>query len=382
VPLTIGEHRLGAMGLTTRKRNGYGANDIAFLGLVAKQLAIAVDNALAYQRIEELTQRLEREKLYLEEEIRTDHNFKEIIGRSETLKKVLKSVELVAVFDSTVLILGETGTGKELIARSIHDLSSRRKATFVKLNCAAVPGNLVESELFGHERGAFTGAVSQRIGRFELANGGSLFLDEVGDVPLDIQPKLLRVLQEKSFERLGSNRTIQTNARLIAATSHDLARLAADREFRRDLYYRLNVFPIVVPPLRDRRDDIPLLVRHFVQVYGRQMNRQIESIPARTMEALVAWNWPGNIRELENFIERSVILSTGRRLEAPLSELQLSSDNAPSTLDHASRDIILRTLRDTGWVIGGPGGAAARLGMKRTSLQSRMKRLGIARRRI
>ncbi len=340
-----------------------------------------MDNALAYQRIEELTQRLEREKLYLEEEIRTDHNFKEIIGRSEPIKKVLRSVELVAVFDSTVLILGETGTGKELIARSIHDLSSRRKATFVKLNCAAVPGNLVESELFGHERGAFTGAVSQRVGRFELANGGSLFLDEVGDVPLDIQPKLLRVLQEKSFERLGSNRTIQTNSRLIAATSHDLAKLSADREFRR-VYYRLNVFPIVVPPLRDRRDDIPLLVRHFVQLYGRQVNRRIESIPARTMEALVAWHWPGNIRELENFIERSVILSTGRRLEAPLSELQFSSDNAPSTLDHASRDLILRTLRDTGWVIGGPGGAAARLGMKRTSLQSRMKRLGVARRRM
>lgn len=379
VPLTSARQRLGVLGFASSRPSYFKPEDVEFIQLVARQVAMAVDNALSYGQIEELKNRIEREKRYLEEEIRDDHNFKQIIGESPAIKKVLKSIELVATFDSTVLILGETGTGKELIARAIHDRSSRRERTFVKLNCAAVPAALMESELFGHERGAFTGATSQRIGRFELANRGTIFLDEVGDIPLESQPKLLRVLQERTFERLGSNRTIQTDARLVAATGRDLLKMAANREFRLDLYYRLNVFPIKMPPLRERREDIPLLVRHFVESYGSRMNRNIEAIPARTMEALVAWHWPGNVRELENFIERSVILSTGRILEPPLAELQTTGSGLDSDVDHVTRDLIFRTLRDTGWVIGGPTGAAARLGMKRTSLQSKMKRLGINR---
>jgi formate hydrogenlyase transcriptional activator len=380
VPLTSAHRRLGVLGFGSPKPRHFKPEDVAFIQLVARQVAVAVDNALAYGQIEELKGRLEEEKLYLEEEIRADHNFKDIIGTSTVVQRMLKNVEMVAGFNSTVLIRGETGTGKELVARAIHDSSSRRQKTFVKVNCAAVPAGLVESELFGHERGAFTGAIAQRIGRFELANHGTLFLDEVGDIPLEVQPKLLRVLQDQHFERLGSNRTIHSNARLVAATSRNLEKMVADREFRQDLYYRLSVFPIRVPSLRERREDVPQLVRHFVQKCASRMNRKIRSIPARTMEAMVAWHWPGNVRELENFIERAVILSTGAVLDAPLGELDLKGGNARSTaVDVVTRELILKALRDSGWVVGGASGAAARLGMKRTSLQSKMKQLGIAR---
>jgi formate hydrogenlyase transcriptional activator len=314
------------------------------------------------------------------------HNFKDIVGRSSALSAVLSQVEIVAPTESTVLILGETGTGKELIARAIHNFSSRQDRPFVKLNSAAIPSGLLESELFGHEKGAFTGAIAPRIGRFELAHGGTLFLDEVGDIPLELQPKLLRVLQEQEFERLGSTRTMRVDVRVIAATNADLAQRLADKQFRHDLYYRLNVFPISIPPLRDRREDIPVLVRHFLQKYGRRMKKEIETIPDKAMKALLEYDWPGNIRELENFIERLLILSRGPELELPLGELApgrkfpaaISVDNF-ITLEEAQRSHIVRTLKDTNWVIGGPAGAAARLGTKRTTLQYRMKKLGIIR---
>ncbi len=331
---------------------------------------------------EMMTQELRREKLYLEDEIRTEYNFEEIIGESAALKRILKQVETVAPTDSTVLIQGETGTGKELIARAIHNLSKRRERTFVKMNCAAIPTGLLESELFGHERGAFTGAIAQKVGRFELAHGGTLFLDEVGDVPLELQSKLLRVLQEQEFERLGSNRTIRVDVRLVAATNQDLAQMVTDKLFRSDLYYRLNVFPITAPPLRERPEDIPLLVRYFAQKYARLMNKQIETIPAGAMTALAKYHWPGNIRELENLIERSVILSQGPDLHVPLGELKApatSGHNGVATLEAAEREHIQRVLRETNWVIGGPSGAAARLGMKRTTLQSKIRKLGISR---
>jgi formate hydrogenlyase transcriptional activator len=294
----------------------------------------------------------------------------------------LKQVEIVAPTDSTVLILGETGTGKELIARAIHNLSGRRERTFVKLNCAAIPSGLLESELFGHERGAFTGAITQKIGRFELADGGTLFLDEVGDIPLDLQSKLLRVLQEQEFERLGSTKTTKVNVRLLAATNRDLATMVAEKQFRGDLYYRLNVFPVTLPPLRDRREDIPLLVRYFAQKLARRMDKRIETIPAETMAALSAYSWPGNIRELENLIERAVILSQGPDLYVPLAELAMTGPEIirpPASLEDAERDHIRRALEAADWVIGGSAGAAVRLGMKRTTLQSKMKKLGISR---
>jgi formate hydrogenlyase transcriptional activator len=296
------------------------------------------------------------------------------------LKAVLKQVETVAPTDSTVLIYGETGTGKELLARAIHDLSSRRQGTFVKLNCAAIPTGLLESEMFGHEKGAFTGAIAQRIGRFELAHRGSMFLDEVGEIPLELQTKLLRVLQEREFERLGSSRTIRTDARLVAATNRDLATLVEERQFRADLYYRLNVFPITVPPLRERREDIPLLVRYFVQQYARRMNRRITSIPSGAMQALTRYQWPGNIRELQNFIERAVIVSPGPTLQAPVRELKGPKSAASAstvTLAAAESEAIARALREAGGKVGGPQGAAAKLGMKRTTLQAKMRKLGI-----
>jgi formate hydrogenlyase transcriptional activator len=298
------------------------------------------------------------------------------------LKTVFEQIRKVAPTDSTVLLLGETGTGKELIARSIHEQSGRVNRTFVKINCSAIPTGLLESELFGHERGAFTGALTQRFGRFEIADKGTLFLDEVGDIPLEVQPKLLRVLQEREFERLGNSRTIRTNVRVIAATNRDLSEMVGNREFRADLFYRLNVFPVRLPSLRERREDIPRLVRYFTQRYCSRMNRQITSIPNETLRVLSEWNWPGNIRELENFVERSVILSTGPVLEAPLSELSSASNpesSGGSALDESERQLILKVLREVDWVIGGPAGAAVRLGMKRTSLQSRMNRLGITR---
>ena len=335
------------------------------------------------KKAEEELARKEREKRYLEEELNTEHRFEDIIGESVGLKRVLKQVETVAGADVTVLILGETGTGKDLIARAIHQLSPRRERTLVKLNCAAIPTGLLESELFGHERGAFTGAISQKIGRLELAHQGTLFLDEVGDLPLEVQPKLLRALQDKEFERLGGTRTIPVDIRLVAATNRNLEKMVADREFRSDLYYRLRVFPMSIPPLRERREDIPLLVRYFVTKHAIRMDKKIESIPPDVMKALTNWDWPGNIRELENFIERCVILTKGSALRAPLSELQMPEETASPqqedvTLEATEREHILRVLRDAKG-IGGPDGAAARLGLKRTTLNSKLKKLGIKR---
>ena len=316
--------------------------------------------------------------------ISTEHNFEEIIGESPALKRTLKQVEIVAPTDSTVLLLGETGTGKELIARAIHNLSFRHERTLVKVNCAAIPTGLLESELFGHEKGAFTGAIAQRIGRFELANRGTIFLDEIGDIPIELQPKLLRVLQEREFEQLGSTRTIHTDARLIAATNRELHNMVEQRKFREDLFYRLNVFPIYVPALRERSEDIPLLVNHFVQRFARRMNRTIETIPAETMAVLTRYPWPGNIRELQNLIERAVILSHGPVLQIPLHDLDNRTaprrDNGnDQTLEAADRAHILTILKETRWVLGGARGAAARLGMNRSTLQFRLKKLGIVR---
>jgi formate hydrogenlyase transcriptional activator len=341
---------------------------------------------LAYREIADLKDKLAQEKLYLEDEIRSELNFGEILGESVALRRTLGQVEKVAPTDSTVLVYGETGTGKELIARAIHDRNSRRSNAFVKLNCAAIPTGLLESELFGHEKGAFTGAVAQRVGRFELANGGTMFLDEISEIPLELQPKLLRVLQEREFERLGSTRTLRTDARLIAATNRDLAALVEEQKFRADLFYRLNVFPVHVPPLRERQEDIPLLVRHFAQQFARRMNRSIDTIPSETMNALVQYHWPGNVRELQNVIERAVILSTGPALRVDLSDLkQLAVSavgvlNRKDTLEEAERKHILSMLEDSHWVLAGPNGAASRLGMKRSTLQYRMRKLGLSRR--
>jgi formate hydrogenlyase transcriptional activator len=380
MPVVTRGEALGVLTLGSRTENFFHPGDLDFYTQVAGQVAIALENALSYKRIEELNARLAEEKVYLEDEIRTDNRFEEIVGQSRALKAILKEVETVAPTDSTVLIYGETGTGKELLARAIHDLSSRRNGTFVKLNCAAIPTGLLESEMFGHEKGAFTGAIAQRIGRFELAHRGSIFLDEVGEIPLELQTKLLRVLQEREFERLGSSRTIKTDARLVAATNRDLTAMVEDREFRADLYYRLNVFPITVPPLRERQDDIPLLVRYFVQQYSRRMNKRITSIPAETLDAVTRYHWPGNIRELQNFIERAVIISPGTTLHAPVRELKRAAASATGgavTLASAEREAILRALREAGGKVGGDQGAAARLGMKRTTLQAKMRKLGI-----
>ena len=387
VPLLSHDRALGALDVGRRREHAFKPEDVELLSEVAKQIAIGVENAQAYQEITQLKDRLAKEKLYLEEEVRTDHNFNEVVGESAAIRRVFKEVETVAPTDSTVLIRGETGTGKELVARAIHDLSPRRDRTFVKLNCAAIPTGLLESELFGHEKGAFTGAIAQRIGRFELANGGTLFLDEIGDIPFELQPKLLRVLQEQEFERLGSGRTIHVDVRMVAATNADLAQKVANNQFRRDLYYRLNVFPVVIPPLRERKEDIPLLVRYFAQKYAKRMKKPIDVIPTKAMNALVNYHWPGNVRELEHFIERGVILSRGSELEISLAEFKQPTAPTASypsagvlTLEQAEREHILRALDETTWVIGGPAGAAARLGMKRTTLQSQMKKLGIARR--
>jgi len=384
LPLSRGNRVLGAICLARLQKNAFTQPDVDFLSQIAGQIAIAIDNALAYRQISELKEQLTQEKLYLEGELRSEMNFEEIIGNSAALRKVLCQVEAVAPTGSTVLIYGETGTGKELIARAVHNLSDRHSNAFVKLNCAAIPTGLLESELFGHERGSFTGAVTQRIGRFELASPGTIFLDEVGEIPLDLQPKLLRVLQEREFERLGSSRTLRTDARLIAATNRDLGAMVEEQTFRSDLFYRLNVFPIRVPALRERTEDIPFLVRHFAQHFARDMKKQIDTISSETMSALVRYPWPGNIREMQNVIERAVILSRGPVLHIPSADLKSripdgGETNGFATLEEVERKHILSVLEQTNWVFAGPNGAAVRLGIKRPTLQFRMQKLGITR---
>jgi formate hydrogenlyase transcriptional activator len=373
---------VGVLAALKRSARAYSKDDVAFLEQVASQVAIAVENALDYERAIKDRDAETKQRRYLEEEIRSE--FTEIVGESPVLKTALSLVSVVAPTDSSVLILGETGTGKELIARAIHKLSSRSEKAFVKLNCAAIPLGLLESELFGHEKGAFTGAIAQKTGRFELADKGTLFLDEVGDIPLDLQAKLLRVLQEQEFERLGSNHTHKVDVRLIAATNRDLPAMAKQGTFREDLYYRLKVFPIHVPALRQRTEDIPQLVRHFTKFYARRMNKTIDQIPPETIQALVRYRWPGNVRELQNFIERAVILSPHSVLRAPISELEQFSSHKESNkpmsgLAEVEREHILRALEASNWVIGGRNGAAQQLGMKRTSLVYRMQKLRIIR---
>jgi len=409
IPLVTRGRALGVLSISRTTEDPFTPEDVEFLNQAGRQIAIAIENALAYREISALKDKLAQEKLYLEEEIRSEMGFEQIIGESAALKHVLELVNTVATSNSTVLLLGETGTGKELIARAIHDHSGRKGRTFVKLNCAAIPTGLLESELFGHEKGAFTGAISQKIGRLELADQGTLFLDEVGDIPIEIQPKLLRALQEREFERLGSTHTRKVNVRLVAATNRDLEKMIAAREFRSDLYYRLNVFPIRIPPLRGRREDIPLLVTYFIHKFAKQMQKNIEAIPASVMKGLAAWEWPGNIRELENFIERAVILTRGKSLEAPLAELRKSAVDEATTQaapksgkediaqivretleslnkkkqngadEHArkQREEIVRTLVETKGRVAGTDGAAARMGINRSTLLSRIKKLGI-----
>jgi len=407
IPLVNRGRAVGNLVLARTTEDTFTPEDAEFLSQAAGQIAIAIENALAYTEISKLKDKLAQEKLYLEEEIRSELNFEQIIGKSQALKHVLQLVETVASSDSTVLLLGETGTGKELIARAIHNRSRRKERTFVKLNCAAIPTGLLESELFGHEKGAFTGAIAQKIGRMELADQGSLFLDEVGDIPIDIQPKLLRALQEREFERLGSTQTRKVNIRLIAATNRDLEKMVADREFRSDLFYRLKVFPIRIPPLRDRREDIPMLVSYFVQKFAKQMQKRIDSVPVAVMKALTASDWPGNIRELENFIERAVILTQGKALAAPLDELRESNREEPpaapatpakddiarivketinalndkrvpaSESAKRQREEIVRALVESKGRVGGAEGAAVRLRINRTTLLARIKKFGI-----
>jgi formate hydrogenlyase transcriptional activator len=381
LPLIRCKNILGVLCLVRVQKNAFTDQDIELLSQIAGQVAIAIDNAYAYRRIRELSDKLTQEKLYLEDEIRSELNFEEIIGNSAVLRRVLSQVEAVAPTNSTVLIQGETGSGKELIARAVHNLSKRRAHSFVKLNCAAIPTGLLESELFGHEKGAFTGAIAQRIGRFELASQGTIFLDEVSEIPIDLQPKLLRVLQEREFERLGNSRTLRTDARLIAATNRDLKAMVEAQEFRSDLFYRLNVFPIYVPPLRERSEDIPFLVRHFAQHFARNMAKEIDTISTEIMNVLVHYPWPGNIRELQNVIERAVILSKGPALNVSLADLKTKTldSNSVATLEEIERRHILTILEQTNWVFAGPNGAAARLGIKRPTLQFRMQKLGISR---
>jgi len=386
VPLIHHGEAIGALSVVSRNESSFGQHEAEMLVQIAGQVAMAVDHAMAVRRIAELRDRLRQEKQYLEEEINLERRFEDIVGESKGLRMVLKEIATVAPTDATVLIQGETGTGKELLARAIHRLSPRNERTFIKLNCAAIPAGLIESELFGHEKGAFTGAIGRKIGRLELAHEGTLFLDEIGELPLDLQPKLLRALQEREIERLGGTRPIQVNVRLIAATNRDLATMVAEKTFRSDLFYRLKVFPVFAPPLRERTGDIPILVRHFVAAHSRRMGKVIESIPDDTMQALIRWPWPGNIRELENFLERAVSLTSGPVLYVPLAELETreqelegDAESESPTLQAAEREHILRALRDANGQIGGEDGAAARLGLKRTTLNSKIKKLGIER---
>ena len=400
IPMLGGDGIVGVLALGTRRDDAFAPEDVPFLTQVAHQVAIAIENARTFGEVSDQKNQLAVEKLYLEDELRSALNFEEIVGRSESLRRVLEQIEIVAPTDSTVLIYGETGSGKELIARAVHNLSARRSGAFVKLNCAAIPTGLLESELFGHEKGAFTGAITQRVGRFELAHRGTIFLDEIGEIPLELQPKLLRVLQEREFERLGSARTLRSDARLIAATNRDLEALVGAQQFRPDLYYRLNVFPVRVPALRERPEDIPLLVRHFAQHYSRQLGKTIDAIPADIMSALVRYPWPGNVRELQNVIERAVILTTGPVLTVRSEDLHPpnhspaaarspeptpagngapgpATGNIRETLEQAERQQILSALEKSNWIVAGPDGAAASLGLKRSTLQSRMQKLGI-----
>jgi formate hydrogenlyase transcriptional activator len=383
VPLIAGGRVWGALSLGSTRREAFSEEDGEYLQQVANQLAAALENAQAYREIADLKDRLAQEKTYLESEIDRELQWDEIVGTSAGWRRILEAAAVVARTDATVLITGETGTGKERVARIIHAMSTRRERSFIKLNCAAIPTGLLESELFGHEKGAFTGAVSQKIGRLELADRGTLFLDEIGDIPLELQPKLLRVLQDYEFERLGGTRTIRVNVRLIAATNRDLPRAVEEKQFRRDLFYRLHVFPIHLPALRERREDIPLLVRHFVGKCAARLCKRVDIIPDQVIEAMMKWDWPGNIRELENFVERSVILSQSRTLRPPLAELQpaiLEPATAPDdTLRSREREHIIQVLRQTHGMLSGPSGAAARLGLKRTTLQYRMQKLGISR---
>ena len=382
VPLVGIKGPLGIICLGSREPDSYDQGDLELLSQIANQISLAIENALAYRKVTFSCLRLEHEREYLETELQTEYNFEDIVGKSAAIKSVLEQVAIVAPTDSTVLLIGESGTGKELIARAIHNLSTRRDSTFVRLNCAAVPSGLLESELFGHEKGAFTGALAQKRGRIELAHEGSLFLDEIGDIGLDLQPKLLRVLQEREFERLGSNNTIKVDTRLVAATHRDLPGMVRSGQFREDLFYRLNVFPIHIPPLRERKGDIPLLVHYFVATLSRKMRKSIRIIPDEVMNAMTSFPWPGNVRELQNFIERSVILSRDETLAAPISELRQATpanEIGPGTTFHAmEREVILKVLRDAKGKLSGPGGAAERLGLKRTTLQRKMERLNIS----
>lgn len=376
---------LGLLAMGSRKVNAFGQEHLDLLAQISMQISLALDNALAHGRLNASAARLQEERLYLESEIRSEYSFEDIIGRSAALRKVLDQLAIVAPTDSTVLLHGETGTGKELVARALHNLSPRRDRTFVRLNCAAIPSGLVESELFGHEKGAFTGALVQKRGRFEVADRGSLFLDEIGDISLDLQPKLLRALQEHEFERLGSTKTIHVDVRLIAATHRDLSAMIRNNQFREDLFYRLNVFPIEIPPLRERREDIPLLVQYFVSRFSRRMQKRIKSVPKQAMDALVNAQWPGNIRELENFIERCVILTQGEELKVPRAELKRAPSSqsaavaAGATFKDAERQVIIDALKVASGRISGKDGAAERLGLKRTTLQNKMDRLNITR---
>ncbi|HOL72740.1 MAG TPA: sigma 54-interacting transcriptional regulator [Bryobacteraceae bacterium] len=385
IPLLTPNRTLGTLELARTSDEPWTEDDVDFLVQVARQIAIAVENSLAYRELAEIKERLATEKLYLEDEIRFDQNIGNMVGEGPAFQAMLKSIQIVAPTDATVLILGETGTGKELVARAIHELSPRKNGSFVKVNCAAIPASLLESELFGHEKGAFTGALNQKIGRFELAHKGTLFLDEIGEMPLELQPKLLRAIQDQEFERVGGTRTIRTDVRFIVATNRDLKAMVEENRFRADLYYRLHVFPLTVPPLRERREDIPLLTRYFVQKYAQRMNRKIDTIPAAALEALSRYDWPGNIRELQNVIERSVILTSGNVLKVAMPEIMgkagsLAPASRPLAPDQAAeREKILRVLKETKGVVGGPNGAAARLGLKRTTLQSRMRKYQITR---